>query len=133
MRKTKAERKARERELAAERAAWAVQFDVATPKYVLEKLGGPSKLREAISLKGTIYNWNGLKVAEETGEPYLNPAPADLGANVERKENAMLKAQELRRKHWKLWSVRGGAKQIAAAEGIKLSTVYAHMVRLRGS
>ncbi len=126
-------RKARERELAAERAAWAEQFDVATPKYVLEKLGGPSKLGEAISLMGTIHNWNGVKPAEETDEPSLTPPSAELVANVVRWEEAIIRAQDLRRKYWKLWNIRGGAKRIAAAEDIGLSTVYAHMARLRGS
>lgn len=131
MYKTKAERKARERELTAERADWDRQFNVETPEYVLGKMGSPSELRDALSDAGTSYAWNGVRYDDESGEPYQNPAPDDLGANVERKEAAQLTAEELRRKYADLWHIRGGAKQIAAAEGIGLSTVHAHMKRLR--
>ena len=124
-------RKARERELAAERAEWDRQFSVEMPEHVLGKMGSPSALRDALSDAGTAYAWNGFRYDDESGEPYRNPAPDDLGANVERQEAAQLTAEELRRKYADLWHVRGGAKQIAAAEGIGLSTVYAHMKRLR--
>ena len=131
MYKTKAERKARERELAAERAAWDRQFSVEMPEHVPRKMGSQSALRDALAGAGTAYAWNGVRYDDESGEPYQNPAPDDLGANVERQEAAQLTAEELRRKYADLWQVRGGAKQIAAAEEIGLSTVYAHMKRLR--
>jgi DNA-binding CsgD family transcriptional regulator len=129
--KTKAERKAREREIAAERAAWDRQFSVEMPEHVLGKMGSPSELRDALSDAGTAYAWNGVRFEKPTGEPFRNAMPDDLGANVERQEEAQLTAEELRRRYANLWHVRGGAKQIAAAEGIGLSTVYAHMKRLR--
>ncbi len=138
VRKTKAERKARERELAAERAAWAVQFDVPMPSHSREKLGLGSKIGEALSLKGTALNWGGVHFDEGKckGEPtekppFQTPPAADLGANVERAEQAMQNALELRKNHPALWNIRGGAKRIAAEEGIGISTVYAHMARLR--
>lgn len=124
-------RKAKERKLAAERAAWDRLFSVETPEHALGKIGSPSALRDALSDAGTAYAWNGVRYDDESGEAYQNSAPDDLGANVERQEAAQLTAEELRRKYADLWHVRGGAKQIAAAEGIGLSTVYAHMKRLR--
>lgn len=124
-------RKARERELAAARAAWDRQFSVQMPKHLLGNIGSQSALRDALAAAGTAYAWNGVRYDDESGEPYQNPAPDDLGANVERKEAAQLTAEELRRKYADLWHIRGGAKQIAAAEGIGLSTVYAHKKRLR--
>lgn len=124
-------RKARERKLAAERAAWDRQFSVEMPEHVLGKIGSQSALREALSNAGTAYAWNGVRYDDESGEAYQNSAPDELGANVERKEAAQLTAEELRRKYADLWHIRGGAKQIAAAEEIGLSTVYAHMKRLR--
>lgn len=124
-------RKARELELAAKRAEWDRQFSVEMPEHVLGKMGSPSELRDALSDAGTAYAWNGVRFDKATGEPFRNAMPSDLGANVERKEAAQLTARELRRKYSALWYVRGGAKQIAAAEGISLSTVYAHMKRLR--
>lgn len=131
MYKTKAERKARERELTAERADWDRQFNVETPEYVLGKMGSPSELRDALSDAGTSYAWNGVRFVKATGEPYRNAMPDDLGANVERHEQALLTAEDLRRKYADVWHIRGSAKQIAAAEGIGLSTVHAHMKRLR--
>jgi hypothetical protein len=138
MAKTKAERKARARELAAERAARADEFNVPIPSHMRERLGLGSKIGEALSVTGTIYNWGGVCLPENNSgavelEPYLKPMDSELGANVTRHENALLKAQELRRKYIKLWNIRGGAKRIAAEEGIGLSTVYAHMARLRDS
>ncbi len=124
-------RKARERELAAARAAWDRQFSVQMPTHLLCKVGSQSALRDALAAAGTAYAWNGVRYDDESGEPYQNPAPNDLGANVERKEAAQLTAEELRRKYADLWHIRGGAKRIAAAEGIGLSTVYAHKKRLR--
>lgn len=124
-------RKARERELAAARAAWDRQFSVQMPKHLLGKVGSQSALRDALAAAGTAYAWNGVRYDGESGEPYQNPVPDYLGANVERKEAAQLTAEELRRKYADLWHIRGGAKQIAAAEGIGLSTVYAHKKRLR--
>ncbi len=129
--KTKVQRKARERELAAERVAWDRQFSVEMPEHVLGKMGSPSKLRDALSVAGTAYAWNGVRFEKVTGEPYLTAMPDDLGANVERQEAAQLAAEELRRKYADLWHIRGGAKQIAATEGIGLSTVYAHKKRLQ--
>ena len=134
MYKTKAQRKARERELAAERAAWDRQFSVEIPEYVLGKLGSPSELRDALSSAGTVYVWGGMRYFDTNRKPckpHLTAMPEDLGANVERREAALLTAQELRRKFADLWHVRGGAKRIAAAEGIALSTVYAHKKRLQ--
>jgi hypothetical protein len=136
MAKTKAERKARERELAAERAARADEFNVPIPSHMRERLGLRSKINEALSVTGTIYNWGGVCLPKNNSgpvepEPYLTPMDSELGANVTRKENALLVAQELRRKYIKLWNIRGGAKRIASEEGIGLSTVYAHMARLR--
>jgi DNA-binding CsgD family transcriptional regulator len=131
MRRTKAQRKARELEIAAERAEWDRQFSVGMPEHVLGKIDSPSELSDALSDAGTAYAWNGVRYDDESGEPYQNPAPDDLGANVERQEEAQLTAEELRRKYADLWYIRGGAKQIAAAERISLSTVYAHMKRLR--
>lgn len=131
MAKTKAVRKARQRELAAERAALAEQFNVKTPNHMRNRLGLGSKIGDALSVTGTLYNWDGLNFTEETGEAYLTPPSAEVTANVVRKEEATSRAQDLRRKYMKLWNIRGGAKRIAAEEGIGLSTVYAHMARLR--
>ena len=127
-------RKARERKLAAERAAWDRQFSVETPEHALSKMNSLSNLRDALSIAGTAYVWGGMRYFDVNGKPckpHLTAMPEDLGANVERRDAALLTAQELRRKYADLWHVRGGAKQIAAAEGIALSTVYAHMKRLR--
>jgi hypothetical protein len=124
-------RKARERELAAERAEQDRQFSVEVPEYALGKIGSPSELRDALSIKGSAYGWNGVRFYDETDEPHRNAMPDDLGANVERQEQARKEAEELRRKHPECWNIRGGAKKIAAAEGIGLSTVYAHKKRLR--
>ena len=134
MYKTKAQRNARERELAAERAEWDRQFAVVAPKHVLSKMNLMSNLRDALSIAGTRYLWGGMRYFDANGkpcEPHLTAMPDDLGANVERQEAAQLTAEELRRKYSDLWHVRGGAKQIAAAEGIGLSTVYAHKKRLQ--
>lgn len=98
---------------------------------MLDKIGAQSELRDSLSNADTSYAWNGFRYDDESGEPYQNPAPDDLGANVERREAALLTAQELRCKYAELWHVRGGAKGIAAAEGIALSTVYAHKKRLQ--
>jgi hypothetical protein len=124
-------RRAREREIAAERAALAAQFDIPMPTHVIERLGRPSKLLDALSTKDTSYDWNGLRVDDETGVVFRPPAPPYLGANVERAEEAMRKAEELRRRHETLWNTPGGAKRIANDEGLSPSTVYAHMKRLR--
>ena len=127
-------RKARELELAAERAEWGRQFEVAAPAHVLSKMNTSSNLTDALSSAGTVYAWGGTRYFDANGKPckpHLTAMPEDLGANVERREAALLTAQELRRKYADLWHVRGGAKRIAAAEGIALSTVYAHKKRLQ--
>lgn len=130
-------RRAREREIAAERAAVAAQFDVPVPTHVTERLGRPSKLLEALSTKDTSYDWNGLRVDDETSLVFRPPAPDYLGANVHRAEDAMDRAREMRSKaierYGAQWDVRGGAKRTAADQGLSLSTVYAHMARLRRS
>lgn len=138
MGKSKAERKARKLELAAERAAWAEQFNVPMPNHVHDLLGLGSKIGNALSLKGNALNWGGVRFDQSKDDPIERPpslelAPKGLGANVTRHENALLKAQDLRRTYRKLWNIRGGAKHIAAEAGIGLSTVYAHMARLRES
>lgn len=130
-------RRAREREIAAERAAVAAQFNVPMPAHVIERLGRPSKLLKALSTNGTKYAWNGLRVDDEADAALLIRMPDDLGANVERAEEATRRAQEMRRKaietYGAQWNVRGGAKRIAADQWLSLSTVYAHMARLRRS
>lgn len=124
-------RRARDREIAAERTALATRYDTPMPIHVTERLGRPSKLLTALSLQGTSYAWNGLRVDNETDAVFLPNAPADQGANVERMEEAMRRALELREENPKDWNTRGGAKLIAARSGMALSTVYAHMARLR--
>jgi hypothetical protein len=125
------ERRARKLQIEAERAAVAAQYDVPVPPHIVGRLGKRSELSKALSLKGNRYNWGGLRVDTETGEVSQQPAPDYLGANVERAEEAMQKAQEVRRRHETLWNTPGGAKRIADDEGLSLSTVYAHMERLR--
>jgi hypothetical protein len=135
-RKTKAERKNREKELAAERADWDKQFDVPIPSHVRDGLGIGSKIGNALSLKSTALNWGGVRFDQTKDDPIERPPslelpPEGLGANATRAEEALLQADDLRRKYRELWKLRGGAKRIAAEEGIGLSTVYAHMARLR--
>jgi hypothetical protein len=135
-RKTKAERKDREKELAAERADWDKQFNVPMPSHVHDLLGLGSKIGGALSLKGTALNWSGVRFDQSKDDPIERPPslelpPKGLGANATREEEASLQAEDLRRRYSKLWKVRGGAKRIAAEEGIGVSTVYAYMARLR--
>ena len=125
------QRKVKEQEIAAQRAALEAQYNVPVPAHLIGRLGRPSKMLEALSLKGTEYNWNGLRVDNETGDIYRKAAPTDQGANVERAESAMDRARELRKNFGSKWNTRGGAKEIAAQAGIPLSTVYAHKARLR--
>ena len=127
-----AKRKAREKALATARDEWDRQFEISPPGHLGKNTGTNSRLGDALYYAGTAYAWVGTRYDDDTGQPYRSPIPDDLGANVERKEASEFKAQELRREYIDLWNVRGGAKGIAAAEGIGLSTVYAHMARLRG-
>jgi hypothetical protein len=125
------QRKVKEQEIAAQRAALEAQYNVPVPAHLIGRLGRPSKMLEALSLKGTSYNWNGLRLDDETGVVFRAPAPDYLGANVERAEAAMDRARELHDNYQSEWNTRGGAKEIAAQAGIPLSTVYAHKARLR--
>lgn len=131
------ERKLREKQRKAEVRAldeyYAREIGQARP-HIGERLGRHSPLGEAMTLTGTPYNRVGARFDEETGQLLKQVLPGEedggqleLGANVERHERRRDRATELRVRYPTLWSKRGTAKQIAAAEGINVRTVQRYM------
>jgi len=119
------ERKEREKEQRAHTQAMDA-YVADAPTHIRQRLGHPSKLSDNLSTKGQ-HDAGWSKYDDETGHPLPREDPEGLGANLERNENMVARALDMREKHRDVWGKRGVAKRIAYKEELSVETVRRYM------
>ena len=129
MRKTKAQRKAREREKANMRQ----QMDKAAanvPDYFLSRLGQPSPLADAIVSETPHTNDKFLQYMDDEEQQLIEPPERGPAGGKGKAAAADERCRDVRMRNLKYWGLKHKAQQIAIAEGLSEKTILRYFERM---